>query len=142
MRPFLDPGSIIYENPGQFGYTILFNSLKDYEKALLVSHWKDSLNYETKWMSREQFVDITYKACRELTLIKQQKQKLPKALANAIIEKIDTSVNLLNTITQYENQPLPDHVRKDILAYNNEILKSTASQQSPFNYSAYKNWYE
>jgi clorobiocin biosynthesis protein CloN6 len=142
MRPFLDPGSIIYENPGQFGYTILFNSLKDYEKALLVPHWKDSLNYETKWMSREQFVDITYKACRELTLFKQQKQKLPKALANAIIEKIDTSVKLLNTIKQYENQPLADHVRKDILAYNNEILKSTASQQSPFNYSAYKNWYE
>ena len=69
-------------------------------------------------------------------------RKLPKALANAIIEKIDTSVNLLNTIKQYENQPLPDHVRKDILAYNNEMLKSTASQQSPVNYSTYKNWYE
>jgi len=142
MRPFLDLCSVIHDNPEKFGFTILFNRLRDYEKAMLVPHWKDSLNYETKWISREQFVDITYKTCRGLTLVKQQVHKLPKALANTVVEKIDTTVKLLDTIKQYEKQPLPEHVRKEILAYNNEMLKSTASQQSPVNYSTYKNWYE
>jgi len=142
MRPFLDPGSVIYDHPEQFGYTILFNSLKDYEKALLVPHWKDSLNYQTQWMSREEFVDITYGACRRLAEVKREIKKLPRALANGIIEKIDATVQLLNVIKQYEHNALPKSVRRDILEYNNAILKSTASQQSPFNYSAYKNWYE
>ena len=142
MRPFLDPGSVIYDNPEQFGYTVLFNSLKDYEKALTVLHWKDSLNYETKWMSREEFVDVTYSACRALALIKQQAGKLPRALVKTIIDKIDGTVDLLNIVAPYGNAALPENLRKTVLSYNNEILKSSASQQSPFTYSAYKNWYE
>jgi clorobiocin biosynthesis protein CloN6 len=142
MRPFLDHGSVIYDNPSQFGYTVLFNSLKDYEKALTVLHWKDSLNYETRWMSREEFVDITYKACRELVMVKERAGKLPRALVKSIVTKIDSTVDLLHRVKDYQPDTLPQHLKQEILIYNNEILKSTASQQSPFNYSAYKNWYE
>lgn len=142
MRPFLDHGSVIYDNPAQFGYTVLFNSLRDYEHALTVLHWKDSLNYETRWMSREEFVDITYKACRELVMVKEKVGKLPRALVKSIVNKIDSTVDLLHRVEEYQPETLPQHLKQEILIYNNEILKSTASQQSPFNYSAYKNWYE
>ena len=142
MRPFLDPGSVIYDNPEQFGYKVLFTSLKDYTKALTVLHWKDSLNYETRWMTREQFVDISYKACRELALVKQRAGKLPQALTQSIISKIDRTVDLLNRLAPYQPNTLPHTIKQEILAYNQEILQSTASQQSPFAFSAYKNWYE
>jgi hypothetical protein len=142
MRPFLDPGSVIYDHPEKFGYKILFRTLREYEKALTVLHWKDSLNYETKWMSREQFVDISYAACRELALVKKRAGKLPNALAESIVTKIDDTVDLLSRLEQYKPDSLPDDIRREILAYNKEILRSTASQQSPFTFSAYKNWYE
>lgn len=142
MRPYLDPGSIIYDNPGEFGYKLFFKTLHDYEKSLLVPHWKDSLNYETEWLSREEFVDITYKACRELVVVKEETDKLPQVLATQMIELIDTTVSLLDEIKKHEGVPLPEDIRKKILAYNNEILKSTSSLQSPFSFSVYKNWYE
>ena len=142
MRPFLDPGSAIYDHPEKFGYRILFKKLHDYTKALTVLHWKDSLNYETQWMSREQFVDVSYRACRELVSVKQREGKLPQALVKSSISKIDTTVDLLGRLAPYQPDTLPDKLRREVLAYNNEILKSTASQQSPFTYSAYKNWYE
>jgi clorobiocin biosynthesis protein CloN6 len=142
MVPFLVPGSLVADNAAKFGYRVLFNTLKDYEKALIVSHWKDSLNYETKWMTKKEIVDVSYRACKELVLIKQKTQKLPKVLAKSIIDKIDTTVDLLRTIEQYNGKQLPRDIREKIRQYNNEILKSAPTQQSPFNFSIYKNWYE
>lgn len=142
MVPFLINGSLVSDNAEEFGYKIFFNKLKDYEKALLVPHWKDSLSYETKWMTREQLVDTSYRACRELVLAKYETNKLPKLLADSIIEKIDSTVHLLEAIAKCDGAPLPKDVRRRILEYNNEILKSTPTQQSPLNFSIYKNWYE
>lgn len=142
MVPFLVHSSIAYENAEKFGYKILFNKLSEYEKALSVLHWKDSLNYETEWMTREQIVEVSYKACRELVISKQKVKKLPKVLAGSIIEKIDSTVELLNEIEGYDNDSLPQELRDKVREYNREILKSSPTQQSPFNFSVYKNWYE
>ncbi len=142
MRPFLDPGSIIYDNPEKFGYTIFFNTFKDYERALMAPHWKDSLNYETKWLSKSQLVDISYKATRELITVKQKTGKLPPVISNAMTDKIDSTVSLLNIIGKYDKDSLPHEVRKKILEYNNMIFKGAHSQQSPFNFSIHKYWHE
>lgn len=142
MRPFLDPGSIIYDNPDKFGYTILFNTLGDYEKALLVPHWKDSLNYETNWLSKKAIVDITYKATRKMVLNKRKNNRLPRRNAQLTIEKIDYTVDLLDRIERYIDSGLPESLRNEIKEYNNEMLKSRNSQQSPLNTKIYRYWYE
>lgn len=142
MAPFLDYGSAIYDNPEKFGYKLFFNNMSEYEKALLVTHWKNSLNYETQWMTRKQIVDISYRAYKELVLIKQQLGKLPRVLSDQTVERIDSTVALLNEIERYEGNVLPGEMRRKILKYNNEILNSTSSQQSPFSFSVYKNWYD
>lgn len=142
MRPFLDPGSHIYDHPEKYGYKIFFNKLKDYEKALIVPHWKDSLNYETKWMSRGELVDTTYKAAKEMVFAKEKFSKIPKSIAKRIIEKLDFTVDFLNEIEEYGNAQLPKSIRKKILEYNTEILQSASSQQSLANMKFYKFWYE
>lgn len=142
MRPFLDPGSIIYENPEKYGFKILFSKLKDYEKALIVPHWKDSFNYETKWLSREEMVDISYNAARKMVLNKGKYGKLPRRHMRLTVEKIDYTVDLLDRIAQYDNADLPEGLRKEILKYNNQILGSNVSQQSPVDMKLYKYWYE
>lgn len=142
MRPFLDPGSMIFDNPEKFGYKIFFNTLKDYEKAMLVPHWKDSLNYETKWMSKSDIVDITYRATREMVLAKERCHKMPHAISKYVLEKIDSTVELLNNIKKYDNNNLPQEVKKKILEYNNDMFQSSISHQSPLNFSIYKFWYQ
>ena len=75
-----------------------------------------------------------------LYLLEMRKER--GALVKSITTKIDSTVDLLNRVLQYEHNTLPEQMKQEIRSYNNEILKSSASQQSPFTYSAYKNWYE
>jgi B12-binding domain/radical SAM domain protein len=70
MAPFLDPGSIIWENPTKFGFTKLYNTFLEHKKALRQPSWKLYLNYYTKWMTREQLVDTIYEAMIRMNSLK------------------------------------------------------------------------
>ncbi|MBW2149491.1 MAG: TIGR04190 family B12-binding domain/radical SAM domain protein [Deltaproteobacteria bacterium] len=72
LAPFLDPGSPAYERPDHYGYAIRFRRLEEYRQALLQPSWKQMLNYETRWMTRDQIVDSTYEAALRLNRLKQQ----------------------------------------------------------------------
>ncbi|HSG06207.1 MAG TPA: radical SAM protein, partial [Nitrospiria bacterium] len=73
LAPFIDPGSAIWEDPEKFGYRLFARTLEEHrilmEKA---ETWKDFLNYETLWMSREKIVESTYQASLRLNRIKQE----------------------------------------------------------------------
>lgn len=70
LAPFLDPGSLAYENAEEYGYRIRFKKLEAYRQALLQPSWKHVLSYETDWMDREAIVQATYEAGKRLTRIK------------------------------------------------------------------------
>ena len=53
LAPFIDPGSLAYEQSDKFGYKIFYRTLDEYRLALLQPSWKYTLGYETRWMSRE-----------------------------------------------------------------------------------------
>ncbi|MCI0511721.1 TIGR04190 family B12-binding domain/radical SAM domain protein [candidate division KSB1 bacterium] len=87
LAPFLDPGSIAYENPSQYGYKIRFKTLEAHRQALLQPSWKHVLNYETEWMDREMIVQATYAAGKKLTEIKAK---------YGMISQIDCAQTLAN----------------------------------------------
>jgi hypothetical protein len=70
LAPFLDPGSLAFEEPERYGYRIFHRTLEEHRRALLQPHWRDVLNYETKWMTREDIVLSSYEASLELNRIK------------------------------------------------------------------------
>lgn len=70
LAPFLDPGSLGFEQPERHGYRILFRTLEEHRQALLAPSWKYSLNYETEWMTRHQIVETTYEAILRLNRLK------------------------------------------------------------------------
>jgi radical SAM superfamily enzyme YgiQ (UPF0313 family) len=72
MGPFIDPGSMGYENPAQFGYKLLAHTLAEHRELLLKPSWKQILNYETVWMSRHELVEATYDAAEVLNNLKLQ----------------------------------------------------------------------
>ncbi len=60
LAPFIDPGSMIFEDPEKYGYTFFYKTLTEHRKAMLMPSWKFALNYETKWMNRDEIVRATY----------------------------------------------------------------------------------
>ncbi|MCK5671245.1 radical SAM protein, partial [Candidatus Bathyarchaeota archaeon] len=70
MAPFLDPGSIIYENPRKYGFTKLYHNLRDHKEALYQPSWKLYLSYHTDWMTRDQVAETTYEAMIRLNQLK------------------------------------------------------------------------
>jgi B12-binding domain/radical SAM domain protein len=102
MAPFLDPGSIIFENPQQHGYQLLYKTLQDHKDALYQPSWKLYLNYQTDWMTRDQIANTTYEAMIQMNKVKsemgitdpQQAERINYGLTMAwnLMKRIDTIV--------------------------------------------------
>lgn len=105
MAPFLDPGSLAFEHPARYGYRRLYSSLREHRDALLQPCWKLILNYETRWMTRDQIAEATYKAMMRMNEVKMELgvidrdvgEKVAEGLALAweIMRKID-AINMLD----------------------------------------------
>ena len=94
LSPFLDPGSLCFENPERYGYKVIHRTLAEHRAALTRPSWKETLNYETRWMSRQQIVDTTYTSVARLTRIKEQHHQITPELAAAQLSRIAKAVDL------------------------------------------------
>jgi hypothetical protein len=88
ISPFLDPASLAYEEPERHGYKVLFRTLEEHRQALLSPSWKYSLNYETKWLSRDQIAEVAYDAILLLTRLKLKYRNISPQLAQAGVNRI------------------------------------------------------
>lgn len=80
LAPFLDPGSIAFENPDRFGYKIRFRTLEEYRTALLAPLWKDTLSYESETLSRDEIADVTYESGLLLNRMKSDSGTIDKQI--------------------------------------------------------------
>jgi radical SAM superfamily enzyme YgiQ (UPF0313 family) len=104
LAPFLDPGSRAFESPEEFGYRLFHRSLEEHRQALLQPSWGHVLNYETKWMSREQLVEVTYEAALRLNRLKVQ-YGVEKPRAGGLIEQRIRQMQELTEATDGAGQP-------------------------------------
>lgn len=88
LSPFLDPGSKVFENPEAHGYKLFYRTLEEHRQALLQPSWKYILNYETKWLSRNDIVECSYEAALGLNKIKLKHGLLSPKDARRQEEKI------------------------------------------------------
>ncbi len=101
MAPFVDPGSLAFEQPDKHGYHIFYRSLEEHRRALLEPSWQFTLNYETNWMSRHEIVQSTYEACLRFSELKGE---------YGLISEHDAR-NVQNTLRQGQQlaQEIEDH---------------------------------
>ncbi|MHC1635539.1 MAG: TIGR04190 family B12-binding domain/radical SAM domain protein [Candidatus Methanospirareceae archaeon] len=98
FAPFIDPGSIAYENPEKYGYKILFKTLSEYRKAFTELSWKYALNYETKWMSRDEIVAVTYQASLALNKLKLEYGLIDEDTFRRVEERIRVAIRITEEI--------------------------------------------
>jgi len=100
LAPFLDPGSLAFENPERYGYRLLMRSLEEHRQALEAPSWKYHLNYETEWMSREQLVASAYSAELALNSLKARYGIISKGMAEETEKRLYTAREMLDRIDE------------------------------------------
>ncbi len=77
LAPFLDPGSKVYANPKNYGYTLLFKNIEDYRRAASSAiGWYEYLNYDNAWISRKEIAEATYNVGEEVIRLKIKKDMI------------------------------------------------------------------
>ncbi len=100
LAPFLDPGSLAFEQPERYGYRILFRTLEEHRQALLAPSWRYTLNYETEWMTRQQIMDTTYEAVSRLNRLKAKHGFISQKAAARQEWRIKTALELERRISE------------------------------------------
>jgi B12-binding domain/radical SAM domain protein len=100
MAPFLDPGSLAYEQSEKYGYIVRDRTLADHARALLQPTWKHVLSYETRWMSRDEIAAATYEAGLRLNRLKAQYGLVPPSEAEQTEARIRQAVRLMAQIDE------------------------------------------
>lgn len=88
LGPFLDPGSRGFEDPERVGYRVLARTLEQHRQLLVQPTWKRILNYETRWMTREQLVEATYEAGEQLNALKVRYGRISSARGEQVARRI------------------------------------------------------
>ncbi len=130
LAPFLDPGSIAFENPEKHGYKLFHKTLEEHRKALLAPSWKYTLNYETKWMTRDEIVESTYKSAIGLNKLKNQLGIINPSTASRIesrtlkaLETVNKIDSIIEDCADVEERNKKLHTIKDqIKAFNTSTI--------------------
>jgi len=98
ISPFLDPGSLAFEQPERYGYKVLFKKLEEHRQALVAPSWQYSLNYETNWMNRRQIVDSAYEAIIRLNRLRAKYNTISVEMADIGEQRIKAAWEMANHI--------------------------------------------
>jgi B12-binding domain/radical SAM domain protein len=98
LAPFLDPGSMVFEEPENYGYRLLHKTVEEHRKALLAPSWKYILNYETQWMTRDEIVYSTYEAGKRLNRLKVDLGLIDAKTAESVEQRIEMAVQMMKEI--------------------------------------------
>ena len=98
LSPFIDPGSLGFEQPQRYGYRILFRTLEEHRRALLSPNWKYSLNYETEWMTRDQIAETAYEAILRLNQVKAKHGVISEKMARLSEQRIEAASEMMHRI--------------------------------------------
>jgi B12-binding domain/radical SAM domain protein len=110
LAPFLDPGSLGFEQPERHGFRVLFRSLEEHRQALASPLWKYSLNYETDWMNRQQIMDTAYDAILRLNQVKRKHNVIPEHLARISEQRLTSAWEMAHRIDDLLEQGKVDEI--------------------------------
>ncbi len=130
MIPFLDPGCQWFEEESAHGYKVFFKDLESHRQSMVKTNWIDAMNYETKWMPREQFLPCMYEAAGKMADFKYDSGRITKKSIKIIRDRMDRIKKITETIEEVfkkdKTKVLPQWLKEEIVLHNEEILTYAA----------------
>jgi B12-binding domain/radical SAM domain protein len=112
LAPFLDPGSIAFENAAELGYRLFCKTLEDHRQALLAPSWKHTLSYETQWMTRDDIVESTYQAGLRLNQLKRKFGLISPETGEKTEKRILLAMEMIRKVDEIIHLPEPERSEK------------------------------
>jgi B12-binding domain/radical SAM domain protein len=98
LAPFLDPGSVAFEDPAKLGYISLARTLEEHRTRLLSPSWKYVLSYETKWMTRDDIAEASYDAADILNHVRFECDQINEAELKDRLCRTDLARQMMHEI--------------------------------------------
>lgn len=145
ISPFLDPGSLAYENPERYGYRVLYRKLEDYRQALVSPSWKYSLNYETDWMDRDQIAESAYESIIRLIRLKEKYGVISPKLADIGVGRLEAGREMMHRIEEImagDNQAERlAEIKSEVDRINNFPVSETIQLELPLGLVKLRFWH-
>ncbi|QLH74614.1 MAG: TIGR04190 family B12-binding domain/radical SAM domain protein [Methanomassiliicoccales archaeon] len=139
LAPFLDPGSIAFENADKLGYISLARTLEEHRRRLLSPSWKYVLSYETRWMIRDDIAEVSYDAADILNEVRHEcglidareleDRKCRTAAAREMMRRIDEVVAI-------EDERMKKEALMSLKKSSEELMNSTICQKGDLEWNA------
>lgn len=138
MAPFLDVGSIAFDNPEKTGYKLLARTLEEHRERMILPSWKHIMNYESTAMSTDDMVSSTYQAALDINSIKGAHGIIDPAVAAANDKRIQEAreqMNRLDSVLRENNTPATQNAALANLKQEFERLsESTVAEKTELNW--------
>lgn len=150
MIPFLDPASTFFEEPDAHGYRIFHRTVEEHRRGMERASLIHRINYETRWLRREQLVRVGYQAVRRLTELKVEAGALANGIARSVIRQIDDAVEFIGAVHEVDCIADEGARRRELAALGPEILRrnrrifagGVANQAFPVNRDIGGRWFD
>lgn len=123
MVPFLDPASTFFEYPEEHGYRVYHRSVEEHRRGMERASLFNRINYETRWLSRQQLVEVGFRAVRQLMEIKGSVSALPRFCVQDYNAKIDDALHFMPIVHEADCIADSDDRARALESLGDEILK-------------------
>jgi len=127
MIPFLDPASTFFEFPDEHGYRIFHRSVEEHRAGMERASVLNRINYETKWLSRRQFVDVGFRAVRQLMETKAEMGVLPRFCVRDYNARIDDALQFIPVVHEVDCIVDPHERARQLDLLGDEIVRRNST---------------
>ncbi|MGC2184596.1 MAG: cobalamin-dependent protein [Terriglobales bacterium] len=150
MIPFLDPASNFFEYPEQNGYRLFSRTAEEHRRSMERASLINRINYETKWLRREDLVYVGFKAVRRLMEAKAEMHALPHGVVKNYNSKIDDALALIPCVHEADCLEDAGERKRALAEFGDEILSrnqmiffsGVANQAFPINRRIGGRWFD
>ncbi|MDZ4178394.1 MAG: TIGR04190 family B12-binding domain/radical SAM domain protein [Coriobacteriia bacterium] len=142
MAPFLDPGSMVFDNPEKYGYRRRATTLEEHRQLLVQPSWKHIMNYESDAMTASEMVDATYEVGFQLNRLKGRLGIVDSVTAARTEERILQARLAMERIDSIMGEA-PDVRELKLAGLKSEfdrLSESTVCEKTELNWPARANW--
>ena len=142
FAPFVDPGSMVFENPEKWGYRFFARTLAEHKRLLENPSWKHILSYETKWMDRDMIAETSYDAAIELAAVEYESSRISAEAFDRRKEAIETARDIMHRVDEAMAASSEEERESRLNGVKDEVrrMRPVVCEKSNLNWEAGSIW--